>query len=190
MRKSDQELLSAIAEKDGAAVAELYDRYSRLLYGALLRLLHDTDDAEDILQEVFIQVWNKAYSYKPELGEPKYWLIRIAHNRAVNLIRSKRSKNKTLETALPEDDAITTSDSSLRTDDVFSQLSSAEENHLLFEALERLPQEQASLIDLAFLQGFSHSEIAEQLNMPLGTVKTRIRNGLLALRKQLEYLDE
>lgn len=187
MQKNDQEILQAIAAGDPAALSELYDRYSRVLYGALLRLLRDTDDAEDILQEVFIQVWRKAHSYKPELGIPKNWLIRIAHNRAINLIRSKRSRMKQAEIPLPDDDS-SVINSQLRADDLFEQTTADEESRLLSEAMQKLPKEQSSLLDLAFMQGFSHSEISENLKMPLGTVKTRIRNGLLALREQLSYL--
>ena len=188
MRKSDQELLAAIAEKDSAAIAELYDRYSRIVYGAVLRLLRDTDDAEDILQEVFIQVWRKASTYQVSLGAPKQWMIRIAHNRAINLIRSKRSKMKQSEVSISEDGTIAATGSEIAGDDLFAKAVAAEHNRLLQDALGTLPEEQQQLLDLSFLQGFSHGEISEMLKMPLGTVKTRIRNGLLALRSQLSYL--
>ncbi|MBS1904403.1 MAG: sigma-70 family RNA polymerase sigma factor [Bacteroidetes bacterium] len=189
MWKTDQELLAAIAAEDSAALAEFYDRYSRMVYGALLRMLRDTDDAEDILQEVFVQVWRKASSYKPELGVPKAWLVRIAHNRAINLIRSKRSRMKQSEIALPEADSELVAPE-LRSSDLFEETTAGEERALLSNAMAKLPKEQSSLLDLAFLQGYSHSEIAEMLGMPLGTVKTRIRNGLLALRESLAFIRE
>lgn len=189
MWKTDQELLAAIAAEDSVALAEFYDRYSRMVYGALLRMLRDTDDAEDILQEVFVQVWRKASSYKPELGVPKAWLVRIAHNRAINLIRSKRSRMKQSEIALPEADSELVAPE-LRASDLFEDTTAGEERALLSNAMAKLPKEQSSLLDLAFLQGFSHSEIAEMLGMPLGTVKTRIRNGLLALRESLGFIRE
>jgi RNA polymerase sigma-70 factor (ECF subfamily) len=189
MRKTDQELLAAIAAEDSAALAEFYDRHSRTVYGALLRLLRDTDDAEDILQEVFLQVWRKATSYKPELGAPKAWLVRIAHNRAINLIRSKRSRVKQAEVPLPDTDSESVS-AELTASDLFAETSSAEHGAMLAVAMAKLPKEQASLVDMAFLQGYSHSEISEMLGMPLGTVKTRIRNGLLALRDALGFLRE
>lgn len=189
MRQTDQELLSAIAADDSAALAELYDRYSRLIYGALLRMLRDTDDAEDILQEVFVQVWRKASTYKPELGAPKAWLVRIAHNRAINLIRSKRSTMKRSEVPLPESDSESVT-AELTTSDLFAETSAGEESGFLASALAKLPKEQSMLLDLAFMQGYSHSEIAEKLGIPLGTVKTRIRTGLLALRDSLAFLRE
>ncbi|HET9135256.1 MAG TPA: sigma-70 family RNA polymerase sigma factor [Candidatus Kapabacteria bacterium] len=188
MRKSDQELLAAIAEKDSAAIAELYDRYSRIVYGALLRLLRDTDDAEDTLQEVFIQVWRKASTYQPSLGAPKQWMIRIAHNRAINLIRSKRSKMKQSEVSISEDGTIASGSMEIAGEDLFAKATAAEHNRLLQDALGTLPEDQQHLLDLSFLQGYSHGEISEMLKMPLGTVKTKIRNGLLALRSQLSYL--
>ena len=187
-RKTDEELLLLIATADQAAVAELYDRYSKLVYSAVLRMLRDTDDAEDILQEVFVQVWRKAATYKPELGSPKNWLIRIAHNRAVNLVRSKRTRMKQAEVPLP--DADTPQASELTTGDLFVEAASAEEQQYVAEALQKLPKDQSKLLDLAFLQGFSHSEIAEMLEMPLGTVKTRIRSGLLTLRSALKFLQD
>lgn len=188
MRKSDQELLAAIAEKDSAAIAELYDRYSRVIYGALLRLLRDTDDAEDILQEVFIQVWRKAGTYVPSLGAPKQWMVRIAHNRAINLIRSKRSRMKQSEVSISEDGTLASSGAEIAGEDIFVKTAAAEHSRLLNDALATLPEDQQMLLDLSFLQGYSHGEISEMLKMPLGTVKTRIRNGLLALRSQLQYL--
>jgi RNA polymerase sigma-70 factor (ECF subfamily) len=188
MRKSDEEILAQIAAKDQTAVAELYDRYSRTIYGALLRLLRDTDDAEDILQEVFVQVWLKAATYKPELGAPKFWLVRIAHNRAINLVRSKRAKMKKAEIPIDSDPVNNSTD--LVASDLFTETANAEESALISEAMNKLPKDQALLLDLAFFQGYSHSEISEQLGMPLGTVKTRIRNGLLVLREALGYLKE
>jgi RNA polymerase sigma-70 factor (ECF subfamily) len=188
MGMSDQDILARIAAQDSAAVGELYDKYSRLIYGALLRLLRSTDDAEDILQDVFIQVWRKASTYKPELGEPKHWLIRIAHNRGINLIRSKRAKMKQSEVSLDSETADITQD--LVAPDMFREHTNAEESAHILQAMDKLPKEQATLLDMAFFQGYSHSEISEKINMPLGTVKTRIRNGLLALRESLGYLNE
>src|SRR4051812_23812254 len=102
MKRKDEELLQEIAKGDSIALSEFYDRHSRLVYGALLRLLKNTDDAEDILQEVFVQVWRKASTYQEVLGSPKNWLVRIAHNRAINLIRSVRARMKQAEIALPD----------------------------------------------------------------------------------------
>src|SRR5438874_46719 len=94
MKQTDEELLAAISEGGETAFSEFYDRYSRIVYGALLRLLKDSKNAEDILQEVFLQVWLKASTYNAAFGPAKNWIVRIAHNRAINLIRSARMRLK------------------------------------------------------------------------------------------------
>src|SRR6478752_4186495 len=105
MKQTDQELLQLISAGDSTALSKLYDRHSRLIYGLLLRLLNDSDDAEDILQEVFVQAWRKASTYKPELGSPKNWLVRIAHNRGINLIRSHRSRGKNAQLSISDEES-------------------------------------------------------------------------------------
>ncbi|MEP7233716.1 MAG: sigma-70 family RNA polymerase sigma factor [Ignavibacteriota bacterium] len=188
MKLTDQELLLSIAGGDGNALSEFYDRHSRLIYGSLLRMFGDTDDAEDIVQEVFIQVWRKASTYKPELGSPKNWLVRIAHNRGINLIRSKRLRGENAKVPLPDEDLGISLNSELIDDTLLSQTISAERMQMISLAMQDLPKDQSLLVELAFLQGYSHSEISEHLKLPLGTVKTKIRNGLLALRQSLGFL--
>ena len=188
MMLTDQELLQAISAGDSNALSEFYDRHSRLVYGALLRLLNDTDDAEDILQEVFVQVWRKASTYKPELGSPKNWLVRIAHNRALNLIRAHKSRGKNAQVSISDEENGILSSPELIDNSLLSQTVSAERMQMIAGAMRDLPEDQVMLIDMAFFQGYSHSEISEALKLPLGTVKTKIRNGLLALRNSLIFL--
>jgi len=188
VKQTDQELLLLISGGDSSALSDFYDRHSKLVYGALLRILGDTDDAEDILQEVFIQVWRKASTYKEELGSPKNWLVRIAHNRAVNLIRSRRHRAKNSEVPMPDEDNGIALGSELIDDSLIEQTISAERMKMIGEAMQDLPKDQIVLLDMAFFQGYSHSEISELLKLPLGTVKTRIRNGLLSLRHSLGFL--
>lgn len=187
MKQTDQELILAISGGDSNALSEFYDRHSRLIYGSLMRLLKDTDDAEDILQDVFVQVWRKASTYKPELGSPKNWLVRIAHNRAVNLIRSVRHRAKAGEMLISEDDE-TTMPRELVDDTLIAQTVSAQHMEMISKAFRELPKDQVELLELSFFQGYSHSEIAEELKIPLGTVKTKIRNGLMTLRQSLGFL--
>jgi RNA polymerase sigma-70 factor (ECF subfamily) len=190
MLATDQELLRRISEKQDRALSDLYDRYAKLLYGMALTILHDTDEAEDVLQEVFVQVWKKASLYQPELGAPKNWLVRIAHNRAINLLRSRRNRQKQSEVSIsndsdkqsPEVAKLDSGDNPLV--DVVRQ----SETESIGRALATLPEEQRILVELAFYQGYSHSEMAEKLSLPLGTVKTRIRSGIQALRGQLKFL--
>ena len=188
MKRTDQELLKAISEGDAGALSVFYDRHSRLIYGSLLRLLGDTDDAEDILQEVFIQVWRKASTFKAELGSPKNWLVRIAHNRGVNLIRSRRQRGKNAGISISDEENGLPANAELIDDTLLDHTISAERMQMIGIAMKDLPKDQSMLLDLAFFQGYSHSEISEYLQLPLGTVKTKIRNGLLALRHSLGFL--
>ncbi len=188
MKQTDQELLQLISGGDSSALSDFYDRHSKLIYGALLRLLGDTDDAEDILQEVFIQVWRKVSTYNEQLGSPKNWLVRIAHNRAINLIRSRRHQAKKSEVPIPDEDSGVALGSELIDDSLMAQTISSERMKMIGEAMQDLPKDQVVLLDMAFFQGYSHSEISDLLKLPLGTVKTRIRNGLLALRHSLGFL--
>jgi RNA polymerase sigma-70 factor (ECF subfamily) len=187
MKQTDQELLQAISTGDSEAFGEFYDRHSRLVYGALLRLLKDTDEAEDILQDVFLQVWRKAATYQPHLGSPKNWLVRIAHNRAINVVRSARIRMKQTEVSVTDEE--TASANRELIDDTFIDGAvNSERMEMINTAFRDLPADQVELLEMAFIQGYSHSEISEALKMPLGTVKTKIRNGLLAMRNSLGFL--
>jgi RNA polymerase sigma-70 factor (ECF subfamily) len=187
MKQTDQELLLEIAKGDANAFSEFYGRYNRLIYGALIRLLRDTDNTEDIMQEVFVQVWRKSSTYQPSLGSPKNWLVRIAHNRAINLIRSQRERIKKLEIEVPtEDGAVLNRE--LIDDNLLDNTVNSERAEMISVAFKDLPEDQVRLLEMAFFDGYSHSEISEALKMPLGTVKTRIRSGLLELRNSLGFL--
>ncbi|HET7152627.1 MAG TPA: sigma-70 family RNA polymerase sigma factor [Candidatus Kapabacteria bacterium] len=190
MHTSDEQLLNAVSQKQASAFSDLYDRYSRLLYGTLLNIVRDTDDAEDLLQEVFVQIWNAAATYNPALGSAKGWMIRIARNRAINLLHSKRHQQKQMEVELPDENGSEILDKQFHDGGTLKQVVRSEEEELLNNALGALPQEQRCLIELAFLEGYSHSEIAEKLSLPLGTVKTRIRSGMISLREQLRFIEE
>jgi RNA polymerase sigma-70 factor (ECF subfamily) len=189
MKQTDQELLLEISRGDANAFSEFYDRHSRLVYGALLRLLRDTDNAEDILQDVFVQVWRKSSTYQPALGSPKNWLVRIAHNRAINLIRSQRERIKKLEIPVPNEDSGVLNQE-LIDDSLLDNTVSAERMEMITSAFKDLAEDQVKLLEMAFFDGYSHSEISEALKMPLGTVKTRIRSALIALRQTLGFLRE
>lgn len=180
---TDEALLARIAAGERSALESFYDRYERPVYGLLVGILKNTDDAEDIMQEVFAQVWKKADTYKGVFGSARNWVLRIAHNRAINFIRSRASRNAKQNVSIEAvkdhpASSVTPSEEIGLEDDVLH----------LNRALDCLPEDQRSLIVLAFLQGLSHSEIADKTSIPLGTVKTRIRSGLLALRKQLSHL--
>lgn len=175
----DLALFERIAARDAAAVGELYDRHSRLLYGLILRILRDRGEAEEILQEVFVLVWKRVATYDPGLGPPAAWLVGIARNRAIDRLRANRARRRAIESVRLDVE----SNESPETD-----ASLGEEQRAIRRALDAIPPEQRHLIEEAYFLGFTHSELAERHNLPLGTVKTRIRAGLLALRGQLSQI--
>ena len=181
---ADVALLTRIAGRDAAALGELYDRHSRLLFSLIVRVLRDRGDSEDVLQEVFVRVWDHADSYSPTLGTPSAWLVRIARNRAIDRLRTRQVRANVAES---NDDAPVAADPTLASNP--EQLArTAEHRRAIAAALDQLPLEQRTLIDAAYFEGFTQSELAERFNLPLGTVKTRIRTAMQTLRKTLAPL--
>jgi RNA polymerase sigma-70 factor (ECF subfamily) len=170
----DIRLLDRIAARDADALGELYDRHCRLLHGLICRMLSDRSDAEEVLQEVFVQVWNRVESYDASLGSPVAWLVRIARNRAIDRLRANSVRARPLEAPplrpaeSPETHAAMT-----------------EEQRLLVRALDALSLADRQLLEHAYYLGFTQSELAERFGLPLGTVKTRIRAALAVLRREL-----
>jgi RNA polymerase sigma-70 factor (ECF subfamily) len=175
----DIALLDRIGARDAEAVGELYDRRSRLLYGLILRILRDRSEAEKVLQEVFVLVWKRSATYNPALGSPEAWLVGIARNRAIDRLRANRVRRRAIETAPVE---------LAPSENPEMDASIGEQQQAVMRALDAIPREQRDLIEEAYFLGFTHSELAERHKMPLGTVKTRIRTGLLALREQLSQI--
>ena len=182
----DLSLLQRIAARDTAAVAELYDKHSRLLFGLILRIVRDRGDAEEILQEAFVRVWTRAEMYDARMGGPLPWLVRVARNCAIDRVRARRVRANvdtpaldpvTVETAAPA--------TPIQTPE--SAVLDAEKRRTLTDALAGIPAEQRLLVEAAFFEGYTHSELAQRFGLPLGTVKTRIRAGLSAMRTRLEH---
>ncbi len=181
--RTDLALLDRIARGDSSAVGELYDRQGRMLYGLIFRILRDEGEAEDVLQEVFVRTWEKAETYDAQLGSPAAWLIRIARNRAIDRLRARRARPITEpDDALAEMPADTDAPSPERS------AALSEEQRAVAAALKQLPADQRLLIEAAYFSGYTQSELAAKFNIPLGTVKTRIRTGMLTLREQLQHL--
>jgi RNA polymerase sigma-70 factor, ECF subfamily len=175
---ADIALIDRIVSRDERAVGELYDRHSRVLYGLILRILRDRSEAEEVLQEVFVLVWTRADTYNPMLGSPAAWLVRVARNRAIDRLRANSVRLRAVESApLPAPAASPE-----------SEASTGEQQRAVISALETLPAEQRLLIEQAYFLGLTQSELAERHQLPLGTVKTRIRIGMQALRLQLSQL--
>lgn len=172
--------LQRISSGEQAGAAGLYDRHSRALYSLILRIVSDETEAEDVLQEVFAQAFRQAGRYDASRGNVAAWLLMMARSRAIDRVRArkKRFEGRAGEPALLDE----MPDSQ---PDVASAMLEEEQTQMVRQALGELPLLQRMAIELAYYEGLTHSEIAERLEQPLGTVKTRIRLGLLKLREAL-----
>jgi RNA polymerase sigma-70 factor, ECF subfamily len=175
----DDELLSRVAAGDNRALELLYERYARIVYGTALRMLGTAELAEDVVQETFWRVWRRGSSFQSGRGQVASWIFGIAHNLCIDELRRQRSRPQVARGDQVPDALLDLPDDAA---DVSGAAIEAERRQLIVAALERLPGEQRQAIELAYFGGLSQSEIAEQLQSPIGTVKTRIRLGLVKLR--------
>jgi RNA polymerase sigma-70 factor (ECF subfamily) len=170
-QQDDVTLIARLRAGDEQAMADLYDRYSAIVYGVALRVLGDTTAAEDVLQEVFLQLWRRPQAFKAERGSLAPWLAVIARNRAIDVLRRRPLEDDIDE--LPISTGVSLEDAAGR--------------RLVVEKVRNvmtgLPEEQRRALEMAFFEGMTHTEIAAKTGEPLGTVKTRIRAALLAVRK-------
>ena len=155
-------------------MGQLYARYSSVVYAVALRVLGDTAAAEDVLQEIFMQLWLKPGAFDAGRGNLAPWLAVIARNRAVDVLRKRRPQTEISETTVSVEP------------DLAGETDRGRAMEKVRAALKEMPSAQRSSLEMAYFEGYSHSEIAEKTGEPLGTVKTRIRNGLLLLRKAVE----
>jgi RNA polymerase sigma-70 factor (ECF subfamily) len=176
-KEEDIALLKAIAARDEAALAELYDRYRVILFGLLMRILNNREEAEDVLQEVFLQVWRKAEDFDENRGRPFTWLVTLGRSRGIDRLRTLAARDRVAEAGARE----TAEEFSDAATDAFK----SEQRGLVNKALAQLPDEQKRPLMLAYFDGLTQSEIATRLGAPLGTVKTRMRTGLMNLREAL-----
>lgn len=168
---SDLALVTAIRVGDESAMAALYDRYSSIVYSVALRVLQDTGAAEDVLQDIFMQLWRNPGAFDSSRGNMAAWLAVISRNRAIDRLRKRRPESDIEEVVVSvEPDLASEADRERAMDRVRG-------------ALQGMPAAQRSALQMAYFEGLSHSEIAEKTGEPLGTIKTRIRSGLLILRK-------
>lgn len=175
--RADIRLMERIVSRDTMAVGELYDRHNRLIFGLLLRILGQRNDAEEVLQDVFMAVWNRSETYSVALGTPVAWLVRVARNRAIDRLRANAVRARTMESV--------TADEPPPIETPEKHAAASERQRQVMKALEALPREQRELIEQAYFLGLTQTELAEQHRLPLGTVKTRIRSGMLTLRQSL-----
>ncbi|HKQ79100.1 MAG TPA: sigma-70 family RNA polymerase sigma factor [Blastocatellia bacterium] len=181
----DQDLVSlvrAVATGDQSALAALYDATNRLIYSIVLRVLGDMSSSEEVLIDVYTQIWRQAASYDADRGAPLAWMTTIARSRAIDRLRSGWQDQHRKEPLDVLGDAPANGDSPEES------AAASERQTLVREALKQLTPEQRQVIELAYYSGLSHSEIAQKLSQPLGTVKTRTRLGMMKLREALAPL--
>jgi RNA polymerase sigma-70 factor (ECF subfamily) len=175
---TEQELVLALKERNDQAFGFLYDNYAGALYSIIKQIIIDKPEiASDVLQEVFINIWRKIDTYDQTKGRLFTWMLNIARNAAIDTLRSKSYQNSQKNQELPENvyKAVTDQITQQNVDNIG-----------LKKVLERLKPEHRALVELSYFKGFTHEEIAEMMSIPLGTVKTRIRNALLQLREYLK----
>jgi len=181
---SDEALLLAIADGAVWAMESLYQRYSRILYSLAYRMVADHQVAEDLLQDAFLAVWRHATSYSPQTGAVRNWLISILHHRTIDYLRRIRRHSTILEAPLDEIEL----DGSIASPDVWDEAWQSVKSSQVRAALMKIPTEQRLVIELAYFQGWTHTEIAEGTQIPLGTVKARMRLGLIHLKQVLAQM--
>jgi RNA polymerase sigma-70 factor (ECF subfamily) len=178
---AEVELLRRVAQGDRRGFEELYDRFSGVLFSTASRVLNNQEAAEDVLQDVFVQIWEKAPLYDPARGKPLTWAITLTRNKAIDRLRATVRRNRLSEDMQRE------SQTQNQFDDrsSFDAASTGDTNKLVREAMQKLSKDQREAIELAFFSSLTQPEIAERLNEPLGTVKARIRRGMMRLRDLL-----
>ena len=175
---TEADLLARVAAGDEQALAALYDGLSSLAFGLALRVVGNADTAEDVVQDAFLRIWHRADRYDPARGAARPWVLRVVRNVAIDRIRTGDARARA-ETRSHTDVALAPVPE--QPDETASR---SERSQTLKRALAELPPEQRRAIEIAYFEGLSHSEIAERERMPLGTVKTRIRDGVLRLREK------
>ena len=176
---ADEDLTSLVENDDPQAFAVLYDRHSRPAYSLAYRMMGQRQAAEDLVQEVFLRVWRSTGSYRAERGSVRTWILSIVHHRGVDLLRSTASRRRT-------QDKVEASAETSQPSEAFSEAWRNSQREEVRQALETLPSEQLKVLELAYFSGYTHVEIAELLDLPLGTVKGRMRLGL---KKIKDYFD-
>jgi RNA polymerase sigma-70 factor (ECF subfamily) len=174
---SDSELMAAVGTGDGTALMALYDRYNRQAFGLAFRVLGDAATAEEVVQDAFMALWRASESFDATRGAVKSWLLTIVHNRSIDRLRSARSRSGTVELEVADFAGVNEDP----WDSVTDQLDGAQ----VRAAVAQLPDDQRTAIEMAYFQGLTHQEIAERTQIPLGTIKGRLRLGLRKLSTSL-----
>jgi RNA polymerase sigma-70 factor, ECF subfamily len=177
--QAEIELIRRIGNGDRASFEEFYDRYAGLIYSTALRVLNDVADAEEVAQEVLFMIWEKAPMYDASRGKPLTWAVTMTRNKAIDRIRTVQRRIRLRDRASAELDP----DAFIHDRRPFDDADSHEQGRLVRSAVLQLKAEQRQVIEMAYFGGLTQQEIADQLHEPLGTIKARIRRGMMRLRK-------
>jgi RNA polymerase sigma-70 factor (ECF subfamily) len=175
------DLLQRTGRGDRQSFEQLYERFSGVLFSTAYRVLNSPEAAEDVLQDVFLQIWEKAPLYDPERGKPLTWAVTLTRNKAIDRLRSVQRRSRLQDDVEREAQTFEQFDGRSSVDAV----ESVEKGKLVREAIQKLSQDQRQAIELAFFSGLTQTEIADKLQEPLGTIKARIRRGMMKLRDVL-----
>ena len=179
--EGDSELVKRLQKRDPQALGELYDRYGRMAYALILRIVRDAATAEDLVQETFLRIWNRVQGFDGDRGALGGWLLAVARNRAIDYLRSKSGRMRdALELNENEHPSLYA--------DLEQDVLNADRARRLRKALEKLNPNQRNVIELAYFEGLSQTEMAERTGQPLGTVKTWVRTALKLLREELSAM--
>jgi RNA polymerase sigma-70 factor (ECF subfamily) len=179
----DQEMIARIGRRDQSAFSALYDRMSGPLYSLAMKMLGDPAEAQDALQDVFLQIWSRARTYDPEQSSVFSWTVLLTRSRAIDRLRARGRRSRVVVASSEETSAV---DDASTVESAADTAEKKDEAARVRYVLKNLPAEQREAIELAFFEHLSHHEIAARLGQPLGTVKARIRRGLLKLRERLK----
>ena len=175
-------MISLVAQGDAEAFATLYDRHSRPAYSLAYRMMGERQAAEDLVQDAFLKVWRSATSYRADRASVRTWLLSIVHNRGIDQLRSLASRRRTQE-------KVEASAPKSQPSEAFTESWRNSQREQVREALNTLPKEQLKILELAYFSGYTHVEIAALLDVPLGTVKGRMRLGLKKIRDYFNSQD-
>jgi RNA polymerase sigma-70 factor (ECF subfamily) len=176
---ADEDLISFVGQGDAEAFTTLYDRHSHAAFSLAYRMMGDRQASEDLAQDAFLKLWRSATSYRPERGSVRTWLLSIVRNRGIDQIRSRASRRRTEE-------RIEASAPRSQPSEAFAETLRNSQRDQVREALDTLPPEQLKILELAYFSGYTHLQISELVDVPLGTIKGRMRLGL---KKMRDYFD-
>jgi RNA polymerase sigma-70 factor (ECF subfamily) len=179
---SDDALLDAIRRRDETAIAALYDRYGRLAFGLAYRVLGERNAAEDVVQEAFLSVWRRAASFETARGSARTWVLSIVHHRAIDRLRGTAGR-------IRQDAPIDDFERTLATEDPWREVSQVIQRETLQRAIATLPDAQRQAVELAYFDGYTQQEIAQKMDVPVGTVKGRLRLAMQRLRSLLAGIE-